>query len=310
MCVYASLRFLVHVCENHTELGNFYELPCVCMYVYRGLMCFYCNRALYNPEYYIYINYNDLFFNRLGDGAPLTPSRRQRRTRSMSRSPSPVTTAPVASEPDLETLQEAEEQAAAESAAEAELETVAEKEAAAEEEAKPQEEESNNIEQQEEEENDEETETATETVVPSEKDEEEEETTTKEESNEEPEPAAKQEEHSQDGDEPSSMDVDTADKVAHQSTNGDNEKMDVDEEAAPAVKTDQEQDQNAEQDKSSERRKRSHSHTRSLSSSRSPKRRSNDKRDSKAAAVAAEERTVSEDEPTIEENKVGLSWRK
>ncbi|XP_034489435.1 heterogeneous nuclear ribonucleoprotein U-like protein 2 [Drosophila innubila] len=260
-----------------------------------------------------------------GDGAPLTPSRRQRRTRSMSRSPSPVAAAPVATEPELETLEE-EEHAAAEPVGEADADADAESEKVAEEEegdeeAQEQEEESNNMEQDEQDEETEETDAAVTDEQQAELNEDvamtedaiEKEEAEQDESND----SNQQEKHDQtdENDKPAADAAADAEavgeKAAHQS-NGDTEKMDVDGEAAVA-KTDEqedkdkERDQDKEKEKSNERRKRSHSNSRSRSSSRSPKRRSGEKRDSKAAA-AAEERTVAEDEPTMEENQVGLSW--
>ncbi|XP_032292737.1 heterogeneous nuclear ribonucleoprotein U isoform X3 [Drosophila virilis] len=242
-----------------------------------------------------------------GDGAPLTPSRRQRRTRSMSRSPSPVAAAPVATEPVLETLPE-EDQATAEPEVEAEAGSGPEVEEVEEEEQEQeqeQEEEDNKAVQEEvseetdasapQAEQDEDVAMADEAAAM--------ETADQEDSNDTSKQVEKDEDPQQNDE--ASADADT-DKVAHQS-NGDNgEKMEVDDEAA-AAKTDKEEDKEQDQEKTNERRKRSHSHTRSRSSSRSPKRRSGDKRDSKSGA-AAEERTVAEDEPTMEENQVGLSW--
>ncbi|XP_033253393.1 heterogeneous nuclear ribonucleoprotein U-like isoform X2 [Drosophila miranda] len=93
---------------------------------------------------------------------------------------------------------------------------------------------------------------------------------------------------------------------AEPATNGDSQKMDVDEEETPAAPKAEEAQEKSE-DQPHERRKRSHSRSRSRSGSRSPKHRNSggEKREPKPAA---EERTVPEDEPTIEENKVGLSW--
>ncbi|XP_062128641.1 heterogeneous nuclear ribonucleoprotein U isoform X4 [Drosophila sulfurigaster albostrigata] len=259
------------------------------------------------------------------DGAPLTPSRRQRRTRSMSRSPSPVAAAPVATEPNLETLEEEEQPATAghESEVDAKPAAVAEIEQADEEDeeeddAQEQEEESNNMEQEQEEAEEEETDaagsTAASQAVQNEEDvamtdeankKEEEADQESNDSNQQAQPDETEEEHDNPAAEADSK------ANAHQS-NGDTEKMEVDEDAANAtVKTDEQTQQdkdNSDQAKTTERRKRSHSNSRSRSNSRSPKRRSGDKRDSKAAAAAAEERTVAEDEPTIAENQVGLSW--
>ncbi|XP_070068377.1 heterogeneous nuclear ribonucleoprotein U-like protein 2 isoform X3 [Drosophila takahashii] len=262
-----------------------------------------------------------------GDNAPVTPSRRQRRTRSMSRSPSPVQAAPVAAEPVLDTLEEEEQpEEKREPEPEPEQEPQPGLEPSEPEEAEPEE---------------------ADPVAEAE------DTSTVQAANEEPEPeaqAVESDEKSEAGDKDEIVEKETSpaaapqdevvdepmeedaapeeqekeqtpaneekeDKeaestVAEHQSNGDSQKMDVDEEesAAPKAEGDAEAAAKSE-DQPQERRKRSHSRSRSRSrsGSRSPKHRSSvgDKRDSKAAA---EERTVPEDEPTIEENKVGLSW--
>ncbi|XP_030244617.1 heterogeneous nuclear ribonucleoprotein U-like protein 1 isoform X3 [Drosophila navojoa] len=255
-----------------------------------------------------------------GDGAPVTPSRRQRRTRSMSRSPSPVAAAPVATQPELETLAEEEQHGAepeAESASGAEVEEVEEDEQEEEQEqqeTQPDDQAKQVAEEEEEEQTDSAAPSATqdEDVAMSEEPATME-TENQEDSNDFNKPAeiATQEAENNDADADGDANAD-AENVAHQSNGNDGEKMDVDDDAGTGTKTDKEDDkqqqQEQEQEKSSERRKRSHSKTRSRSSSRSPKRRSGDKRDSKGGAAVEEQRTVAEDEPTIEENKVGLSW--
>ncbi|XP_043643380.1 heterogeneous nuclear ribonucleoprotein U-like protein 1 isoform X3 [Drosophila teissieri] len=256
-----------------------------------------------------------------GENAPVTPSRRQRRTRSMSRSPSPVQAAPVAAEPVLDTLEEEEQ---AEEKSEPEREPAAEPEpeqSEPEEAAEPAEETEDTTASQAV--NEESQPEAEESDEKSEADDKEE----KEEAIEEEVPAVApqnevaDEPMEEDHDavpveqEPTQTDEPVEEKPAestvseHQS-NGDSQKMDVDEEDAAAPKAEEESETAAKpEDQPQERRKRSHSRSksRSRSGSRSPKQRSSagDKRDSKAAA---EERTVPEDEPTIEENKVGLSW--
>ncbi|XP_017148783.1 heterogeneous nuclear ribonucleoprotein U-like protein 2 isoform X3 [Drosophila miranda] len=245
-----------------------------------------------------------------GDGAPVTPSRRQRRTRSMSRSPSPVAAAPVATEPELETLEEedqAGEPAAAAEKPQSESDIEAEADSAEPEAEDTVESETANAEEKpqarEPEANDEaETEEADEatTVIGQEAD----------------EPMEQAEDDANDGNEalqplqaeqavPEEAAEVPAEK-AEPATNGDSQKMDVDEEETPAAAKAEEEQEKSE-DQPHERRKRSHSRSRSRSGSRSPKHRNSggEKREPKPAA---EERTVPEDEPTIEENKVGLSW--
>ncbi|XP_034135402.1 heterogeneous nuclear ribonucleoprotein U isoform X3 [Drosophila guanche] len=243
-----------------------------------------------------------------GDGAPVTPSRRQRRTRSMSRSPSPVAAAPVATEPELETLEEEDqpgESAASAVAdkpqsesdleaevdsAEPEAEDAVESEAANDEE-KPQE-------ADEPEEETEEAEETAETGQEADEPMEQAEIGANDGNDEEQPPQAEQATPEETAEMP-------AEKAEPQS-NGDSQKMDVDEEETPASpKADEEQEKS--EDQPNERRKRSHSRSRSRSGSRSPKHRNSggEKREPKPVA---EERTVPEDEPTIEENKVGLSW--
>ncbi|KPU76230.1 uncharacterized protein Dana_GF11942, isoform C [Drosophila ananassae] len=241
-----------------------------------------------------------------GDGMPVTPSRRQRRTRSMSRSPSPVAAAPVAAETALETLEEEDqaEEPAPETHSEPEADPEPEKEPEQEPEPEP--------------------EPESEPIVPAEdkseeaveadeeqqspQEDEAEDNASEQETVDAPDQDAdvRMEEANDNGDEKQQEHRDT---VEEPQENGNSQKMDVDEaaEAPPADGDGAEATEKSEQP--SERRKRSHSRSRSRSrsGSRSPKQRSSvgDKRDSKAAA---EERTVPEDEPAIEENKVGLSW--
>ncbi|ALC42121.1 CG30122 [Drosophila busckii] len=239
-----------------------------------------------------------------GEGAPVTPSRRQRRTRSMSRSPSPVAAAPVATEPELETLQE-EDQTTADSAIEA---TEADEfEGADQEDMKDAEEEEEDKPAQESEQTDAaeaEAETAQDVLMSDEIGEREQAVPEEENSEEQEQEAA---EKTSVANEAETDDANDADKAATQSNGNDNEQMEVD--GDDAVAAAKEAEQSEKEDKPNERRKRSHSQTRSRTGSRSPKRRSGDKRDSKgSAAAAAEERTVPEDEPNMEEKQMGLSW--
>ncbi|XP_041565761.1 heterogeneous nuclear ribonucleoprotein U-like protein 2 isoform X3 [Drosophila elegans] len=263
-----------------------------------------------------------------GENAPVTPSRRQRRTRSMSRSPSPVQAAPVAAEPVLDTLQE-EEQAVPEEkpAAEQEPQPEPQPEPESELEAEPSvpekpepvaeaEETSTN-----QAENEEPQSQAEESNDKSEADDKEE--TVEQEApasapqddvvdepmEEDHDAAPEEQEQQEQADEPK-QEKQEENAVAEHQSNGDSQKMDVDEEDSAAPKAEENVEAAPKSDEQlQERRKRSHSRSRSRSrsGSRSPKHRSSvgDKRDSKSAA---EERTVPEDEPTIEENKVGLSW--
>ncbi|XP_020802280.1 LOW QUALITY PROTEIN: heterogeneous nuclear ribonucleoprotein U-like protein 1 [Drosophila serrata] len=251
-----------------------------------------------------------------GDGAPVTPSRRQRRTRSMSRSPSPVAAAPVAVEPILDTLEEEEPPVQTEQLApDAEPEPESQPEPEPEEEPEQEAEDTSDTEvgndepQPQAEESDEKTEIE-EKIDSVEKDEAPAAAEIKQDDDEpmeevkdaanEDEAEAKPAEHNEE---------ETAVKMAEEpQENGDSQKMDVDDESTVQKTTeDAEATAAKSEDQHQERRKRSHSRSRSRSGSRSPKHRSSvsDKRDSKAVA---EERTVPEDEPTIEENKVGLSW--
>ncbi|XP_026835761.1 heterogeneous nuclear ribonucleoprotein U-like protein 1 isoform X5 [Drosophila erecta] len=252
-----------------------------------------------------------------GENAPVTPSRRQRRTRSMSRSPSPVQAAPLAAEPVLDTLEEEEQQEEkseperepapepepeqsepeeAELAAETEDTTASQ---AINEESQPEAEESN--EKSESDDKEETVEQEVPAAVPHNE--------VADEPMEQDQDAAPEQQESTQTDEPVEEKPAESTVVEHQS-NGDSQKMDVDEEDSAAPKAEEETEPGTKpEDQPQERRKRSHSRSKSKSrsGSHSPKNRSSvgDKRDSKAAA---EDRTVPEDEPTIEENKVGLSW--
>ncbi|XP_023030669.1 heterogeneous nuclear ribonucleoprotein U-like protein 2 isoform X2 [Drosophila willistoni] len=239
------------------------------------------------------------------DGAPGTPSRRQRRTRSMSRSPSPVAVAPVAAEPELETLAE-EEQTGQDT--EPEKQPIAEVESEAAADSEDEEEEETHPEAMETESHDDEIEQNPQPEAPVEATEEE------AKSDQDDEEAEDDEEADQEQQDKCTKVADQDDEVEkneENQANGDGQKMDVDDEGnaidAKHSDTEDKEKEGEQEEKEKERRKRSHSRSRSRSSSRSAKRRSggDSKREVKPPA---EERTVPEDEPTIDENKVGLSW--
>ncbi|KAH8279141.1 hypothetical protein KR026_002488 [Drosophila bipectinata] len=242
-----------------------------------------------------------------GDGMPVTPSRRQRRTRSMSRSPSPVGAAPVAAESALETLEEEDqpEEPAAEAHSEPEAEPEPEQEPEQEPEPEPEPESEPSVPEAE----------KAEEAVESQADYQQESPQEDEASEQETVDAPGQDadvrmEEANDNGEEKQQEQSDSNTVEEPQENGNSQKMDVDEEpAAPPAEGDGAEAAEKSEEQTQERRKRSHSRSRSRSrsGSRSPKQRTSvgDKRDSKAAA---EERTVPEDEPAIEENKVGLSW--
>ncbi|KAH8372583.1 hypothetical protein KR009_000148 [Drosophila setifemur] len=253
-----------------------------------------------------------------GDGAPVTPSRRQRRTRSMSRSPSPIPTAPVAAEPVLDTLEE-EDQPTEQPVCEAqptsdpETEQEPELEPKPELESDPEPKPELNVLEEEIVEDDVDSQLASDEQSPQDdeardnnKDDIDKETAVGMQQN----ASEPMDEGTLGAREGENQQEDVIENADDSQANGNNQKMEVDDESvavAPKADEDAELDVKSE-DQPNERRKRSHSRTRSCSrsGSRSPKHHSSvgDKRDK----AAAEERTVPEDEPINEENKVGLSW--